>query len=160
MIEPFLPMLAVRSAPFDSPEHLFELKWDGVRALAAVEQGRGRLWGRDLTDSSARYPELACLGRLPSGTVLDGELVLLGRGRPELDALLARHHQGSPVRIRELSQSRPVTYVVFDLLFERGRCLFGQPLQARRELLTHLLSELEEPRIQLSEGVVGAGQEV
>ena len=40
MIEPFLPMLAVPAEPFDSAEHLFEVKWDGVRALAAVEQGR------------------------------------------------------------------------------------------------------------------------
>ncbi len=43
---------------FDSPEHLFEVKWDGVRAVAAVEDGGYRIWGRDLADYGPRYPEL------------------------------------------------------------------------------------------------------
>ena len=78
MSQRLLPMLAVPSAPFDSPEHLFEVKWDGVRALAACGPDAA-VWGRDGADYSARYPELAILGRLPAGTVLYGELVRWGR---------------------------------------------------------------------------------
>ena len=76
-MKPLLPMLATAAVPFDSEAYLFEVKWDGVRALAASEAGRWRLWGRTGTDYTARYPELAVLGRLPTGTVLDGELVVL-----------------------------------------------------------------------------------
>jgi len=75
-MERFLPMLAVQSQPFDSAEHLFEVKWDGVRAVAAVEAGQWKVWGRELADYTQRYPELDVLRRLPAGIVLDGELVL------------------------------------------------------------------------------------
>ena len=65
---PFLaPMLAVSGEPFDSDEHLFEVKWDGIRALALVEGGQGRVWGREGADYTARYPELEFLGRWPAG---------------------------------------------------------------------------------------------
>ena len=61
-MERYRPMLAV---PFDAPEYLFEIKWNGVRALAGSTAGAWRLWGRDLADYGDRYPELAGLGRLP-----------------------------------------------------------------------------------------------
>jgi bifunctional non-homologous end joining protein LigD len=57
------PMLAVPSAPFDSPAYSFEVKWDGVRALARVDASGWQLWGRNLADYTARYPELAALQR-------------------------------------------------------------------------------------------------
>src|SRR4029077_3653970 len=52
MIAPLLPMLATSALPFDSVDYSFEVKWDGVRALAAVERGHWRLWGRALADYS------------------------------------------------------------------------------------------------------------
>jgi ATP-dependent DNA ligase len=121
MITPFLPMLAARAEPFDSPEFLFEVKWNGVRALAASADGRWQLWGRDLADYTYRYPELDMLTGLPSGTVLDGELVLLRDGLPDLEAMLARHQLGCPTKIRQRSQAEPVTYVLFDALCHQGR---------------------------------------
>ncbi len=155
---PFLPMLAARGEPFDSPEYLFEVKWNGVRALAAIEQEQWLLWGRDLADYRSRYPELAVLSRLPTGTVLDGELVIWDQGLPNLDALLARHQLLDPAKLRHVSRDQPVTYVVFDVLYRQGRCLFGEPLQARREILQELLDRLQEPRLCLSEGIIGDGQ--
>ena len=98
MREPFLPMLAVRGEPFDSLEYLFEVKWNGVRALAASGQGQWRLWGRALADYTARYPELSILSQLPADTVVDGEVVFLQHGLPDLDAMLARHQQNTPRR--------------------------------------------------------------
>ena len=94
MIRPFLPMLAVASEPFDSSEYLFEVKWDGVRAIACVQNDRWRLWRRELADYTDRYPELDALRRLPSGIVLDGELVVLRDGRADLSAILRRHQLG------------------------------------------------------------------
>src|SRR3954471_5124395 len=87
-----LPMLATASEPFDDDGCLFEVKWDGVRALAAVEPGGVRLWGREGAEYTGRYPELAGeLGQLPSGTLLDGELVLLRGGLPDFYGLMSRH---------------------------------------------------------------------
>ena len=69
MSERLSPMLAVAGQPFDSKQHLFEVKWDGIRALALVEAGGVHLWGRERADYSGRYPELAFLSSLPTGTL-------------------------------------------------------------------------------------------
>src|SRR5437588_828216 len=79
------------STTFDDPGCLFAIKWDGVRALAAVTRQNVRLWGRQLVDYTGRYPELEMLRRLPSGTMLDGELVVVRDGRGDFQALLSRH---------------------------------------------------------------------
>src|ERR1019366_743169 len=91
MIAPVLPMLAAQAEPFNSAEYFFEVKWDGVRALAAVEEGGWRVWGRGLADYRPRYPELAVLTALPSGTLVDGELVVFQDGLPRLGDVLQRH---------------------------------------------------------------------
>src|SRR5215831_19243603 len=91
-----LPMLATAARPFDAADFSFEVKWDGVRALAAVEPSGWSLWGRGGVDYTARYPELAVLGRLPAGTVVDGELVVLRQGRADFPALLSRHQRREP----------------------------------------------------------------
>jgi bifunctional non-homologous end joining protein LigD/DNA ligase-1 len=158
MMDRFLPMLAVRGEPFDSPEYLFEVKWNGVRALAASASGRWQLWGREQGDYQDRYPELEPLSRLPSGTVVDGELVLLSAGVPDLDALQRRHHLSRPGEIQQRSRRQPVTYVLFDLLVDRGQSLLGQPLVRRREVLQQLVQQLGEPRLAFSEGVLGWGR--
>jgi bifunctional non-homologous end joining protein LigD len=152
------PMLAVRGEPFDSAEHLFEVKWNGIRALAARHTQGWDLWGRELADYRSRYPEMQVLAALPPGTILDGELVLLSHGVPNLEAILARHQFSQPAKIQHGSQYQPVTYVVFDLLAHQGRSLAGQPLQARRGLLQDLLARWHEPRVQFSEGIVGPGR--
>ena len=158
MIEPFLPMLAGKAEPFDSPEYLFEVKWDGVRALASRDEGGWRLWGRDLADYRPRYPELAVLAGLPAGTALDGEIVLLGGGVPDLHGLLARHARTGPESPCHPGVRRPVTYLVFDALYDRGRCLFGVPLQQRREVAQERVAGLGASPVLFSEGVVGAGR--
>ena len=78
MLPTVMPMLATSGEPFDSPEYRFEIKWDGIRALAAIDATGWHLWGRDVADYTARYPELAVLQRLPRGTLVDGELVVRG----------------------------------------------------------------------------------
>ena len=92
MLPRLLPMLAVPAAPFDSSEFSFEIKWNGIRALAAVETAGWRLWGRERADYTARYPELEVLRRMPAGTLVDGELVAFDAdGQPNLPRLLRRH---------------------------------------------------------------------
>ena len=91
MMDPLLPMLATSASPFDSCDYVFEVKWDGVRALAAVDKERWRLWGRELANYDGRYPELDVLRRLPAGTIVDGELVASQDNRADLQAILRRH---------------------------------------------------------------------
>ena len=158
MIRPFLPMLAVASEPFDSSEYLFEVKWDGVRAIACVQNDRWRLWGRELADYTDRYPELDALRRLPSGTVLDGELVVLRDGRADLSAILRRHHLASARKIQQASRHLPVTYVLFDCLYHQGRPLFDQPLAARRAVLAELHHDMGGFPVAFSDGLIGCGR--
>jgi DNA ligase-1 len=154
-------MLAVRAAPFDAPEYSFEIKWDGIRALAAVEATGWRLWGRERADYTARYPELDGLRHLPAGTLLDGELVACAPdGRPELPRLLRRHGLTAGWRLRQASRWCPVQYVVFDLLYHRDRCLLHEPLARRREELAAVCAGLELAEVLFSAGVVGAGTAV
>ena len=132
------PMLAVSSQPFDSAEHLFEVKWNGIRALAARQPHGWELWGRELADYRPRYPELQVLANLPPGTILDGELLQLSQGLPDLEAMLARHQLAHPAKIQHASKEQPVTYVVFDLLAHQGRSLLCEPLHERRAVLQQL----------------------
>src|SRR5437773_248796 len=109
----FDPMLAQKAeAPFDSEHHLFEVKWDGIRCLALIEGSRVRLQSRHLNEITLQFPELAVLGALPSGTVLDGELVVFKEGKPSLRHIQQRALLQNGWRIQHLSQTTPVTYMV------------------------------------------------
>jgi DNA ligase-1 len=157
MLPQVLPMLAVAAKPFDSPEYCFEIKYDGVRALAAVDEMGWRLWGRERADYTARYPELDVLRRLPTGTLVDGELVAFDDdGRPDLRRILRRHGLADAWRIRQARHWCPVRYVLFDLLFHARRCLMRVPLVRRRELLADVCGRLDEV-VVFSPAVIGAG---
>ena len=157
MLPQVMPMLAVAAEPFDSPEYCFEVKWDGVRALAAVDETGWRLWGRERADYTARYPELEVLRRLPAGTLVDGELVALDAdGRPDLRRLLRRHGITDPWRTSRAHQWCPVRYVLFDLLYHGGRCLMREPLVRRREVLAEVCQRLDVV-VVFSPAVIGAG---
>ena len=157
MLPQVLPMLAVAAEPFDSPEYCFEVKWDGVRALAAVDESGWRFWGRERADYTARYPELDVLRRLPTGTLVDGELVAFDAdGRPELRRLLRRHALTDSWRIRQARHWCPVRYVLFDLLFHAGHCLMRVPLVWRREELAEVCKRLDGV-VEFSPAVMGAG---
>jgi ATP-dependent DNA ligase len=151
-------MLAKSGVPFDSPEHLFEVKWDGTRALAFVEQGNYRLVNRHRADVTDRYPELTFLGGLPAGTVLDGEVVVLQGGKPSFRHLLSRNQVRSSFKIQSLARTLPTTYVIFDLLYDRFESLLALPLAQRRERLEQLMRRYAHPRLVFSQGVVGAGK--
>lgn len=152
------PMLASIGKPFDSDEHVFEPKWDGIRALAFVEDGAVRLVNRNRRDITHLYPELAGLAGLPPGTIVDGELVCLVDGRPSFSTVMSREQASGEHRIRTLARSLPAAFPTFDLLYVAGRDLTDEPLALRRELLRDALATLADPRVTFSEGVVGAGR--
>ncbi|MGY1781140.1 non-homologous end-joining DNA ligase [Geodermatophilus sp. SYSU D01036] len=136
------PMLAVAGAlPADDAAWGYEFKWDGVRALAAVRDGRVDLWARSGTLLTDRYPELSRLPDALAGVdaVLDGEVVALDRlGRPDFGLLQNRMHRTGGPEVARLAAAAPVTYLVFDLLTARGRSLLDLPYAQRRERLDAL----------------------
>jgi ATP-dependent DNA ligase len=152
------PMLAKPGVPFDSQEHLFELKWDGTRVLAFIEQGGYRLVNRHRADVTDRYPELGFLRSLPAGAILDGEVVVLHEGKPSFRLLLSRNQARAPLKIQSLARTLPATYVVFDLLYERFESLWALPLGTRRKRLEKLMGRYAHPRLAFSQGVVGPGK--
>jgi ATP-dependent DNA ligase len=160
MLPQVLPMLATSAAPFDAADYHFEIKWDGIRALTAVEADGWRLWGRKASPYTERYPELARLRAYPAGTLVDGELVALRTGRPDLAALQRRHHLGDPFQIRQAPGWCPVHYIVFDLLYLRGRSLLGETLARRRELLAELCAAVPLPAVVFSAAVASQGKEL
>lgn len=83
------PMLAVRSKPFSSDDHIYEVKWDGTRCLAFVdvEGKRVRLQNRRLLDITYRYPEIKLLDAVERNAILDGEVVVIKDGKPSFPLL-------------------------------------------------------------------------
>jgi DNA ligase D-like protein (predicted ligase) len=152
------PMLSGSGTPFDSDEFLFEIKWDGIRALAFFGPGVARVQGRKLTDSSERYPEiLAGLGALEGEGILDGEIVVLDReGRPDFQRVLVREQTRSREAALLKARHHPVAYMAFDLLYRDGEPLFDRPLLERKQKLSRLLSGAPTPIVE-STYVVGQG---
>ncbi|HET7724976.1 MAG TPA: non-homologous end-joining DNA ligase [Propionibacteriaceae bacterium] len=134
-------MLAVPANPPGVPPAgegwVHEVKWDGVRLLAETVEGGVRLTNRTEGDVTPAYPEIvAAKGSLPDGLLLDGEVIALdASGVPTLQALASRMHVRDPLRTSRLAVTRPVTYMVFDLLRLRGEDVTHLPLWKRRELL-------------------------
>ena len=138
-IEPMKATLA--RLPADERAWAFEIKWDGVRAIAYCEPGRVRLESRNLRDVTTQYPEVAGIARELGGrsAVLDGELVAFDEeGRPSFQRLQRRMHVGSEAEVRRRRKEVEVTYVVFDLLYLDGRTLFELPYEERRAELEAL----------------------
>jgi bifunctional non-homologous end joining protein LigD len=142
MPERIVPMLAdAGRLPADESRYSFEVKWDGVRAIAYCKPGRIRLESRNLNEITDGYPEvrgiLSDLGMREA--VLDGEIVAFDdAGKPSFERLQSRMHVTSPNAIKRLSKSTPVVYAIFDLLHLDGETLIAMPYAQRRERLEAL----------------------
>lgn len=157
----FAPMLATTATARPARGRwAYELKWDGIRAMAFVDGGRARFTSRRGGDISARYPELRALGRALGATraVLDGEIVAFDpeRGRPDFHRLQQRMHVEGEHRIRRLSQELAVTYMIFDLVWLDGHSLVDESYEQRRTRLAGLA--LQGPAWQCPPHEVGDGQ--
>ena len=127
--------------PAEDDAWAYEMKWDGVRAVAYVDGGRVRLMSRNDLDVTVSYPELRGLGPALGITqvVLDGEIVALDEhGRPSFGRLQQRMHVSSADQARRLARAVPVVYLVFDVLHLDGVSTLSLPYTERRELLEGL----------------------
>jgi DNA ligase D-like protein (predicted ligase)/DNA ligase D-like protein (predicted 3'-phosphoesterase) len=135
------PMLAESAErPFSSGDWIFEVKWDGIRAISYVYEElsiRSRS-GREL---SQNFPELGELRDLTSNATLDGEIVLLREGKVDFQAVMTRLQRAGPLDVEYLSRRYPATYVVFDILEKEGQSLADTPLVERKKLLRDTVKE-------------------
>jgi DNA ligase D-like protein (predicted ligase) len=153
-------MLARTGEPFDSPDFMFEIKWDGIRAVALVEDGDYRLFTRNRNPIKMKYPEVASIAALPSGTALDGELVALRDGMPDFELILRREQVRSPETAQRMSRTSPALFMVFDLLYHDGGSIMGEPLRDRRSRLRETLEAGELESVILSEAIAGSGKAI
>jgi len=138
-IEPMAAKLG--QLPHDDAAFAYEVKWDGVRAIAHIDRGHLDLTGRNGTDFSRRYPELRSLDSALGATraILDGEIVAFDEsGRPSFEALQTRMHLSTEAAAKRRARDVPVTYVAFDLLWLEGHSTLALPYLDRRRLLTEL----------------------
>lgn len=122
----------VAAGPFNSPDHLFEVKWDGIRATLARDAGDVRLADRGGGDLLRLVPEMRDV-KIPEGTLLDGELIVCdARGRPSYELLAGR------LGPRAAKRGKGPFFVAFDLLYADHRPLLTKPLEERRAKLRGL----------------------
>ena len=119
----------------------YEVKWDGVRAVAHVDAGHVTLTGRNGTDFTPRYPELRAMGSALGSrrVILDGEVVAFdSAGLPSFERLQSRMHLASDSAVRRRMKDIPATFVAFDLLWADGHPLCALPYSERRQRLSDL----------------------
>ncbi|GAA4556468.1 non-homologous end-joining DNA ligase [Planotetraspora kaengkrachanensis] len=143
-LPPYTPMMAqLGPLPEPSADYAHEMKWDGVRALAYVENRALRLISRNGNDVTVAYPEVYPLAGSTGGhnCVLDGEIVAFDEnGRPSFSALQPRMHQRHPERITQLVKLAPVTYLVFDILHINAVTSTNMVYTERRSLLEDVVA--------------------
>jgi bifunctional non-homologous end joining protein LigD len=145
---PLKPMLAtLTDQPFDRAGWLFEIKWDGYRAIAEIARNNVRLYSRRLLSLSERFPAIvAALEKFNRQAMFDGEIVVLDqKGRSHFQYLQNYQNSGGG----------PLVYYVFDLLHLDGHNLRGLPLVRRKEILARVIGQ--SPLVRLSEHVLEHG---
>jgi bifunctional non-homologous end joining protein LigD len=158
-IEPMQAMLADRVPRGE--DWLFEVKWDGVRAIAFLDNEEVRLQSRSGLRCERQYPELAVMPHhlAASQAVLDGEIAVLdAKGVSRFHLIQPRIANTDPNTIAHLVRSTPVVYFAFDLLYLDGYDLRGVALDWRRELLQQVLTP--GPSIRISDIFPGAGEDL
>ena len=159
-IEPMLARTGALPAG-DDEGWAYEVKWDGIRALAFADRGRWCMQSRRLEDVTARYPELEPIAEQlgKRSAVLDGEVVALDeQGRARFQLIQARMGLTSAAMVKARVKTHPVDFMIFDLLHLDGRCVRDLPYTDRRELLLEL--GLEDERWRTPRHRLGGGSEL
>ncbi|RZV48171.1 MAG: hypothetical protein EX269_02680 [Acidimicrobiales bacterium] len=145
------PMKATSGTLPTGGDWLYEIKWDGMRIVAFIDEDGLRLQTTNLIDATVRFPELAGLAEQFAGldaVILDGELVAAGTdGAPSFGRMQERMHISDPTEARRRSLDNPVTFVIFDLLHVNGTDTHALPLVDRRKLLEDLVEPGEHWRL-------------
>jgi len=157
------PMLAISvDKPFDDDNWLYEIKWDGYRAVVFLDGKSVRLVSRNQNDLTSAYPELHEISShvKASSVILDGEIVAVDdEGRPSFSLMQQRTGVGEGGRrIRRTRDDIPVVYYAFDLLYLDGYDLMQTDLEARKRMLASIL--IPHDLFRYSDHYVGRGKDL
>ena len=120
-------------------EWVHEVKWDGVRVLTDVRDGRLRMWSRNGNEVTVAWPEISVSPLGERDLLVDGEIIALNeRGLPDFRVIQDRMHVRRATVAERLTATVPATYMVFDVLRLDGRDLVTEPLDRRRDVLEGL----------------------
>jgi bifunctional non-homologous end joining protein LigD len=153
--------LLPKGLPSPDEAYAYEFKWDGVRALTYVRDGKVCVESRNLLDVTGQYPELSVVGEKLAGrtAVIDGEIVALDKkGRPSFQLLQGRMHIGSAAAVKQRMAETPVAYLVFDVLYLDGKSTMRLPYTERRAILEDL--PIVGPSVQIPPTTFGHGEAV
>lgn len=151
-IEPMLARAADRLP--DSEDHVYEVKWDGIRAMIALDEGQVRIRGRNGLDLAKQFPELLIPEQAFRATsaLFDGEIVCLeADGRPDFRNVIHRMQQKTEGGIERAKAKHPAVCYVFDCLYLDGRAIVNERLVRRREWLQDAIKK--GPAYRVSEVV-------
>jgi bifunctional non-homologous end joining protein LigD len=153
------PMLATSvEKPFDHPDWLFEIKWDGYRAISFIADGKVRLFSRNQNDLTVQFHELRDLPKFvkAESAVLDGEIVALDeQGRSSFSLMQQRTGFRNGGRRAAGRADVPIVYYVFDLIYLDGYDLRRVCVEDRKRTLSQVLTT--DPRIRYSDHFAGNG---
>jgi bifunctional non-homologous end joining protein LigD len=137
----YRPMLAkVTEEAFSDKDWIFEVKWDGFRAIAYIEDFYS-LKSRNDKELKNSFPELQELKKLGNNLVVDGEIVVMQDGKPDFQSLLKRGQAVSALEFQKKAAPAPAVYIVFDILEKDGKPLTSLPLMERKKILKDSLRE-------------------
>ncbi|HSQ48898.1 MAG TPA: non-homologous end-joining DNA ligase [Candidatus Deferrimicrobiaceae bacterium] len=152
----YKPMLALAAQKaFTDKDWIFEIKWDGFRAIAYVEK-QFSLRSRNGKELKGNFPELAQLTQLGTNIVVDGEIVVMQEGKPDFQALLERGQSVSAGEIQRQAMRSPAIYIVFDILEKDGAPVTQLPLTERKKILAQSLKE--GTNVVISDYIEGQGE--
>ncbi len=150
-LEDYIPAMLAKESdkPFSKEDWIYEIKWDGYRAIAEINNKDVKLYSRNGNSFLSTYPEVVEeLSKMELNAVLDGEIVVLNEeGNPDFQKL----------QDFGLNRNFPLHYYVFDLLWLKGKKLYSMPLIQRKELLAEIIEK--NPVIKFSDHVEESGEE-
>jgi DNA ligase D-like protein (predicted ligase)/DNA ligase D-like protein (predicted 3'-phosphoesterase) len=126
--------------PFNSEDWIFEVKWDGIRAISYIDGGLS-IRSRNEKELKHNFPELEELKKLTQNTVIDGEIIVMKAAKADFQALAERSKTTSTENIKFLSHESPANYIVFDIMERDGNSLLQLPLTERKRLLKQYVRE-------------------
>lgn len=137
------PMLIGQSGdPFDSADYIHELKLDGIRCLAYLDDTGTELRNKRNLRVARIYPELSGINTQVDGKcILDGEVFIMKDGQPNFTEIKRRALMSDQFKIRIASKQLPVSFTAFDILYKDGVTLTALPLMERKEILANTIRE-------------------
>lgn len=143
------PMLFFEEDPFDSNDYIYELKLDGARCLAYLDNYETVLVNKREKNITNTYPELKEIHKqVKEKCILDGEIVVMYNGKPDFFKLQKRSLLTNNLKIKLLSNKFPVTFIAFDILYLNDKLIIDLPLIERKKLLGNNI--IENSRITIS----------